>query len=237
MSNAAMAQFSVLLLTAAPPGMGKEAAGGAFLKIDGRESLIKSAELFLNRDDVKQIQVVVSADQIEEAKRKYGPHFSFSGVKMITGGPRWIDQIVAAKEKIAAEATHVLVHDAARPAVAYSDIDAIMAAAEKANVVALSTPLRATLVETDEGGSPMALQSPERYSQLLTPIVYSRKAFDEMTTSKTQPHASTLTLLNGLPMNVRVNSPADVPLVSAMIKLLPKPKIKAPNSPFDEAQW
>jgi hypothetical protein len=26
-------------------------------------------------------------------------------------------------------------------------------------------------------------------------------------------------------------------LVSAMIKLLPKPKVKAPDSPFDEAQW
>lgn len=232
-----MAHFSVLLLTAAPPGLGKDAGGGAFLKVDGRESVLKAAELFLNRDLIRQILVVVAPEQLEEAKRKYGGHFGFSGIKLIAGGPRWIDQIAAAREKIAAEATHVLVHDAARPAVAYSDIDGILAAAEKAAVVALSTPLRGTLVETDEGGSPIGVQSPERFSQLLTPIVYNRKAFDEMAASKTEPHASTLTLIKGLPSNLRVNSPADAGLVSAMIKLLPKPKLKAPDSPFDEAQW
>ena len=41
------ATFSVLLVTAAPPGHGSE-SGGAFVKIDGRESLLRCAELFLN---------------------------------------------------------------------------------------------------------------------------------------------------------------------------------------------
>src|SRR3954462_10082336 len=117
MSNAPMAHFSVLLLTAAPPGLGKDAAGGALLKVDGREAILKSSELFLNRDNIKQILVVFSADQVEEAKRKFGGHFGFSGVKLITGGPKWIDQAAAAAEKISADVTHVLVHDAARPAV------------------------------------------------------------------------------------------------------------------------
>ncbi len=237
MSNAGMNQFSVLILTAAPPGLAKDGASGAFLKVDGREAVLKSAELFLNRDLIKQILVVVSADQIEEAKRKYGGHFGFSGIKLVTGGPRWIDQIAAAKEKIDPASTHVIVHDAARPAVAFSDLDSLLVAAEKAKVVALALPMRATLVETDEGGSPIGLQSPERCSQLLTPIAYAKKTFDEMAASKSEPHASVLTLIKGSPTNVRVNSPADVPLVSAMIKLLPKPKIKAPDNPFDEAQW
>jgi 2-C-methyl-D-erythritol 4-phosphate cytidylyltransferase len=232
-----MPTFSVLLLTAPPPGIDKSSGNGAFTKVDGRESLLKAAELFLNRDPVKQIQVVIAADQIEEAKRKYGGHFGFSGIKLVTGGPRWIDQIAAAKEKIAADATHVIVHDAARPAVAFSDIDALLAAAEKATVAALATPLRAGLVETDEGGNPIGLVSPERYQQLVTPIAYSRKAFDEMAASKTEPHASVYTLVKGLASNIRLYGAGDVGLVSAMIKLLPKPKVKAPDSPFDEAQW
>ena len=41
-----------------------------------------------------------------------------------------MDQIHAVAEKISAEATHVIVHDAARPAVPYTDIEAIMEAAE-----------------------------------------------------------------------------------------------------------
>src|SRR5580692_1514368 len=124
-----MPTFSVVILTAAPSGQAGE-AGGAFVKIDGREALLKSIELFLNRDPVKQIQLVVQPDDLEEAKRKYGPHLSFSGVKLISGGPRWADQLKAAAAMIAEESTHVVVHDAARPAVPYSDIDALFEAAE-----------------------------------------------------------------------------------------------------------
>ena len=53
-----MATFSVVVATAAPPGMGAEAAG-AYVKIDGREALLRSIELFLNRPNIKQIQLIV----------------------------------------------------------------------------------------------------------------------------------------------------------------------------------
>src|SRR3954464_10255181 len=111
-SPATNAVFSVIIVTAAPPGMAVE-AGGAFVKIDGREVLLRSVELFLNRDNVKQIQVVFEQDFLEEGRKKYGGHFGFSGVKVIGGGPRWIEQLAVAAEKISDEATHVLVHDAA----------------------------------------------------------------------------------------------------------------------------
>src|SRR5437763_9658560 len=117
-----MAIFSVLVVTAAPRGRAVE-AGGAFVKIDGREALTRSIELFLNRENVKQVIVAFSSEEAEDAKRRHGAHFSFSGVKVVTGGPRWIDQMIAAKEKISPESTHVIVHDGARPAVPYTDIE------------------------------------------------------------------------------------------------------------------
>src|SRR5690242_1749631 len=139
------ATFSVIVLTAAPPGQAGE-SGGAFVKIDGRESVVRAIELFLNRDNVKQIHVAFVPESAEEAKKRHGAHLSFSGVKVITGGPRWMDQIAAAKEKIAPEVSHVIVHDAARPAVPYTDIDAIMEAAEtmKKPALFLTTPARST---------------------------------------------------------------------------------------------
>src|SRR3954471_7165306 len=163
-----MAVFSVLVMTAAPPGLAGE-AGGAYVKVDGREALLRSVELFLNRDAVKQIQLAVLPDMLEEAKRKHGAHLGFSGVKLISGGPKWVDQIKAAGEKIAPEATHVIVHDAARPAVPFSDIDALLALAPKHPAVALATPVRTPLVEVDEGGGAMAMHPPTRFMQLLTP--------------------------------------------------------------------
>jgi len=200
-----MATFSALILTAAPAGLAAE-AGGAFLKIDGRESILRSVELFLNRDNVKQVQVAFVPEEAEEGRRKYGPHLGLFGVKVLTGGPRWIDQIAAAGEKISAEATHVIVHDAARPAVAYSDVDALMEAAEGSNVVSLATPLRASVVEVDEGGNAMAFHPPSQFMQLLTPQVFSIAAFKEMARSKKEPHASAYKLVKGSPLNVRAGS-------------------------------
>ena len=237
MSNAPMAQFSVLLLTAAPPGLPKDAAGGALLKVDGREAILKSSELFLNRDNIKQIQLAFDKDEIEEGKRKYGGHLSFSGVKLVAAGPKWMEQISAGAEKLSESATHVIIHDAARPAVSYGDIDCVMEAAAKHAIVALTAPLRASLVELDEGHSQVAVHASNRYVQLLTPQVFTREKFLAMAKSKQEPHASEMHLEKGTPLNVRVGGSGDATLVNQMIRMLPKPKLKAPSSPFEEAQW
>jgi 2-C-methyl-D-erythritol 4-phosphate cytidylyltransferase len=230
------ATFSVLVLTAPPPGQAIE-AGGAFVKLDGRESLLRAVELFLNRENIKQIQLAFTADMLEEGKRKFGGHLSFSGVKVLSGGPKWIDQIAVAAEKISEESTHVVIHDAARPAVSYSDIDCILEAAEKHPAAALATPARTTMVELDEAGNPLAYQQPSRFMHLLTPQVFTKAKFLELAANKRELHASEVTLLKGSPLNVRVGGSGDAGLVGAMLKMLPKPKIRPPSSPFEEAQW
>ena len=231
-----MAVFSVLVMTAAPPGLASE-AGGAYVKIDGREALLRSVELFLNREPVKQIQLAVLPDMIEEAKRRFGAHLGFSGVKLIPGGPKWIDQIKAAAEKVSPDATHVVVHDAARPAVPYSDIDALLEAAEKSDAVTLASPLRTPLVEVDEGGTPVSYHLPASFMHLLTPQVYSKAKFAEMASGGKELHPSQVKLLKGSSLNVRLGGTGDTSLVKAMTNMLPKPKIKPPSSPFEEAQW
>ena len=228
--------FSVVILTAPPPGLTAE-AGGAFLKIDGREALLRSVELFLNRDNVKQVQVVVATEQMEEARRKYGGHFGFSGVKLVAGGPKWMNQIAAAGKTLSAEATHVIVHDGARPAVPYSDIDALMSEAESHEVVGMTTPVKSVLVELDEGGNPMAYQLPARFAHLVTPQAFSRAKFTGMAETEKEIHASEVTMLKGSPLNHRLSHGGETSFVKAMINMLPKPKIKAPSSPFEEAQW
>jgi 2-C-methyl-D-erythritol 4-phosphate cytidylyltransferase len=228
--------FSVLLVTAAPPVTASEGSG-SFIKIDGRETLLRSAELFLNRDNIKQIQIAFLPDDVEEAKRKHGGHFGFSGIKVVTAGPRWIDQWAAAAAKLSDEATHVIVHDAARPAVPAADIDALMVEAESRPAVALAASVRSTLVEIDEGGNPMAFHSPSQFMQLLTPQVYTVAKFKEVVASRQELHASQMTLLKGSPLNIRVTGASDAALAKTMIAMLPKPKAKPLTNPFEEAQW
>ena len=231
-----MPVFSVVVLTAAPPGQGAE-AGGPFVKIDGREALLRSVELFLNRENVKQVQLVVVDDMLEEAKRKYGPHLGFAGVKVVAGGPKWLEQAKAVVDRIAPECTHVILHDAARPAVPYSDIDALMEAAGKHDAVTLTAPVRTTLVEVDEGGNAMAFHLAPHFLHLLTPQAFSKAKFVEMASSGKEIHPSQITVLKGSSLNVRLGGSGDASLARAMINMLPKAKVKPLSSPFEEAQW
>lgn len=230
-----MAQFSAVILTAAAPGLAGE-AGGAFVKIDGREALLRSIELFLNRDPIKHLFLVLLPETADEAKRKHGAHLSFSGVKVLSAGPGWIDQIRAAAEVLPEADSHIILHDAARPVVPYTDIDALLEAADSTAAAALATPLRTPLIELDEGGSPMARHLPGQYMQLLTPQVYSRAKFKEMAANQREVHPSELKLIKGSPINVRLGGPGDAAITKAMMNLMPRPKIKASN-PFEEAQW
>jgi 2-C-methyl-D-erythritol 4-phosphate cytidylyltransferase len=239
-----MASFSVVILTARPPGVGSSGGGdsaeplgaGAYIKIDGRESLLRAVELFLNRDNIGQKILVIDSRAAEEAKRRFGAHLGFSGVKLISAGARWSEQLAAAAQQIAAESSHVILHDAARPAVAYSDIDALLGEAEDHDAVALTAPIRAGLVELDEGGSPIAFAPADRYAQILMPRAFSKEKFQALAKSG-ELHASQFTLLKGNPFNVRVNTPGDAILAKNMLHLLPKPKIKAATNPFGEAEW
>lgn len=228
-------QFSVILFTAAPPGVPNAEPGAAAVKVDGRESLLRTVELFLNRDPIKQIQVCFIPDFAEEGKRKFGGHLGFSGVKVLSAGPGWIDQAAAAK--LAPEATHVIVHDAARCAVPFDDIDALVAAAPGAQLCCLTAPIRAPLLELDEGGVAMAVHPPSRFVTQLLPMCFSRARFEKLAMDMKEPHASEFTLVPGSSLNVRVSGGRDAGYVKAMLNLLPKPKLKPQSSPFDEAQW
>ncbi len=230
------AQFSVVLFTSPPPGMTSVEANAAAVKVDGRESLLRAVEMFLNREAIKQIQLCFLPEFAEEGKRKFGGHLGFSGVKVLSAGPKWIDQCVAAAEKLAADATHVVVHDAARCAVPYSDLDALLASAAHAQACCITAPLRAPLLEVDEGAA-TALHPHSRFVQMLLPMCFSRARFEQLVKDKKEPHASEFVLVKGSALNIRVGGGHDAGLAKAMLSLLPKPKMKAPSTPFEEAQW
>lgn len=232
-----MAQFSVVIVTAPPFTPGAEASA-ALTKLDGREALLRSVELFLNRDEIKQVQLVVPADLQEDIKRKHGAHLGFSGVALSAAAPRFGEQIAVAAAKLNAECSHVIIHDAARPCVPYTDIDALeSAAAGKAAITSLCVAVRSGLVQLDEGGLPVGIVNPNEYAQLVLPMLLTKAKFGELAQGKREPHASEMSLLKASPLNVRIGGAADQNFARAMLSMMPKPKSRAASSPFEEAQW
>jgi hypothetical protein len=65
----------------------------------------------------------------------------------------------------------------------------------------------------------------------------TRSAFEDMCKGGADALISRLTAVESSPLNVRCNAGNDAGLMKAMISLLPKPKIKGPTNPFEEASW
>ena len=203
------------------------------IKADGRESLLRAVELFVNREGVSRVLLVVPPSRAEEYKRKVGGHLSFMGVRIVTGGETFVGQLAAARPQVESGTTHVLVHDAARPAVPYTDLDAVTAAAGRHPVVALAVPAAGPLLKVGSVPGP-AEWSADRAAGVVTPIAMTLAALDEVVAAGALPVS--LQWIEASPLNVRCGQ-ASPGMVKAMIGLLPKPKVRAASSPFEEAQW
>ena len=230
-----MANFGVIVFTASPEA--GASAQGAYVKVDGREALLRSVELFINRDNITQIVVGFTPADAEQAKAKFGSHLVILGFKAATGGPSLRDQLKAAAEKLPADITHVILHDAARPAVSPLDVDKLLEAAESHKAVALVAPVAGTTVRVDEAGTLNDPTPGKALRYLLWPQAFSRAVFDEIIAKGYDSVLSRIEPIDSSPLNLRVGSAADAGLLKAMISLLPKGKSKASTNPFDEAQW
>lgn len=232
-------RFAVILLTAPPPAARGAGDGkGPFTKVDGRECLLRAAELFVNRPEIVQILTTFPTAEAEEARRRFGNHLAFSGVKIGEPADDWYAQLKALAGRLAEDVTHILVHDAARPAVAIPDLDDLLTAATEHPdaPAALSATLEQGLVEVDGQGKPIGYRPADAFALLLWPRLYP-KALVAALCEGQEPPADRLRLVPGMALNVRCNGPSDARRVAAMIKLLPEPKREGPLSPFDEARW
>ena len=114
--------------------------------LGGRSVLLRTVELFTKRDEVKSIIVAGPPHELEEFRGKYGPTLGFHGARIVAGGAnhRW-ETVQNALAAVPDDATHVAVHDAARPGVSKEELDRVFQAAAKFNAVIPVIPINATV--------------------------------------------------------------------------------------------
>lgn len=112
------------------------AAGGLRDKLDedlgGRPLLQRTVELFTKRDEVASIVVAGPHDGFDEFKARHGDKLAILGVRICRGGKTHrYETVKAALEHVPDDATHLAVHDAARPATPHDLLDRLFDAATK----------------------------------------------------------------------------------------------------------
>jgi 2-C-methyl-D-erythritol 4-phosphate cytidylyltransferase len=114
--------------------------------LGGRALLLRTVELFTKRQEVRQIIVAAPPDGIDDFRAKYGPALGFHGASVVAGGVESRAETVRnALAEVSADATHVAVHDAARPAVDARLLDRLFEAARNLDAVVPAVPISSTV--------------------------------------------------------------------------------------------
>ena len=118
-------------------GLGKRfGQQGGLTKIEmdlaGKPVFLWAVQRFVNRPEVGQVILAVHPERKDEFEFRYGDKLGFLGVKIIAGGERerW-ETVLKAMEAVAADCTHIAVHDAARPMPSESLISRVFEAAQR----------------------------------------------------------------------------------------------------------
>ena len=245
-----MATFAVIL-----PAAGKSSRfrdqhyKKPFALLDQRAVWLHSAEKFLNRDDVRQVIVVIASEDREAFQTKFGANVAILGVEVVEGGASRAESVAKALDRVKEDIEFVAIHDAARPCIADEWVAKIFAAAEASDAAIYAIPVAGTLKkvgadhrieETLSRENIWEAQTPQVFRRQLLVDAYARRgdfqATDDAQLVERLGHP--VTVVPGSPINLKITSREDLRLAERSLKALPRPKLQGPGHPFaDDDMW
>ncbi len=244
-----MAQVAVIIPAA---GAGQRFGGTTkkpFAQLDSRPVFIRSLELFINRKDVCQTILAVSADDYDVVKEKYAANIMIMGIKLVKGGSERYESVKLALSEVCDEADLVCVHDAVRPCVLETWIDQVFAEAGKSGAAILAAPLNGTIKRVSEAGVIDETVPREGLYEAQTPQVFRKdllqQAYDAIEDGFQPTDDAQLVerLGHGVTIvptdrrNLKITTPGDMTLAGVLVKQLSR-KPKGPSlRAFEEAEW
>lgn len=213
-----------------------------FAPLAGRAVWLHSAEKFLERDDVKQVVIVVAPEDKEAFLETFGANLAFMGVTLAEGGAHRAASVRNGLEKLGPEIDMVAIHDAARPCIAQPWIDRVFATGSKTGAAILAIPVAGTLKRV--GADSVITETVDRSGlwEAQTPQVFSRAVLERafaathgQPTDEAQAVEATgqrVTVVPGSPINLKITSREDLKLAEQALKALPAPKFSGPSHPF-----
>src|SRR5580704_18557115 len=96
----AMARFAVILPAAGQSSRFHDREKKPFANLDGRAVWLRSAELFVSRNDVCQCLIVISPADQELFRRRYGANLAFMNVQIVNGGAERFESVANALAQV-----------------------------------------------------------------------------------------------------------------------------------------
>lgn len=247
-------EFAVIV-----PAAGKSSRFGGvekkpFTSLDGRPIWLRTVELFWSRPDVSKVHVVVSPDDRDDFRTRFGHLLAFREVEVVAGGAERFDSVANAIARVPESVAFIVVHDAVRPLTPPAVIDAVFAAARKDGAAMPGVPVADTLKRVDPATSRITETVPRTdLWQAQTPQVFRRdwlvEAYAKRGEAKTpitddaqavEALGHAVTMVASSPLNFKITTKADLELAEAILKSreVKKPEPTPNWGTFDdEAKW
>jgi len=245
-----MPSFGVILVAAGQSSRFRDANyKKPFAPLAGRPVWLHSAERFVDRDDVKQVVVVVAPEDREAFLDKFAASLAFMGVTLAEGGAQRSDSVRNGLEKLDPALDMVAIHDAARPCLAAAWIDRVFEAGTRTGAAILAIPVVGTLKRVGPGDVIAETVDRTGLWEAQTPQVFRRdvlvRAFASARVGQPTDEAQLVeaigqpvTVVPGSPINLKITSREDLRLAEQALKALPTPKLGGPAHPFaNDDMW
>lgn len=233
-------------------GAGKRFGGDVrkpFAQLDGRPIFIRSIELFVSRPDVVQVILAVAPDDYDVVKEKYAANIMFMGIKLVRGGNERFESVKLALAEVDPAADLVAVHDAVRPCVLDTWIDAAFAKAAETGAAILAAPLSGTIKrsgpdnvvrETVPRSGLYEAQTPQVFRKDVLAAAYAAlpggfQPTDDAQVVEKAGHAVAIVPADA--RNIKITGPGDMVIAEAVARSMARRAKAGPLGAFEEAKW
>ncbi|MCY2942420.1 MAG: 2-C-methyl-D-erythritol 4-phosphate cytidylyltransferase [Planctomycetota bacterium] len=239
-----MAKFAVILPAAGKSTRFRDKEKKPFAALDGRPVWLRTAELFVSRDDVCQCILVIDPSDEEMVRRKYGANMAFLNISLVHGGSERFESVSNALKIVKDDVDFVAIHDSVRPCVTTELIDKVFQQAVKSGAAILALGMTDSL-KRGSSNEPVVIEQSlprERLWLAQTPQVFSKeiliKAFKNVPKGATddsqvvEATGAVVSIVVGSSSNIKITTRDDLFLADAILKSRPKPKANASAHPF-----
>jgi 2-C-methyl-D-erythritol 4-phosphate cytidylyltransferase len=219
----------------AAAGIGRRFGGKTpkqFSLLDGRPILFWSMKALTGYDEIRELVVVAPAAEVDAVRSIVDGFLCEVPVKVIPGGPTRQQSVELGLTATDPDNEWIAVHDAARPLVTASQVEAVCLMAQEVGAAIMAIPVQDTVKEVDENGIILHTIDRTRLYLSQTPQVCRREDLlsayrlaDEKGIRATD-EAGLLELLGlavgvieGSPTNIKITGMEDLALAQAVIKV------------------
>ncbi len=219
-----------------------------FVRLDQKAVWLFSVERFQNRNDVRQVIIVIAPEDQEDFMSRFGPNVAILGIDVVLGGTERADSVENGLARVDPESRYIVIHDAARPCVSDEEIDSLIVAGRKHGSAILASPVNATIktvvdqvvTETVPRGGKWMAQTPQFFGAKLLKAAFANRGkwqpTDESELMERAGHK--VHVVTASPLNIKITTHRDLKLASAILKSMPTKHLDGPIHPFaDDNMW